>query len=133
MKTTTKELLRALPSVSAMLEHEEVRGWLQGLPRSSVVDAVQATLQAARQAIMQGDQREPASLETLLALAEQELRYATPRSRRLSRGRRAIAVSSTISEPVGAVGGNGTLSIPCARSPVRKRPRWSTTTPPQPA
>ena len=52
MKTSTKQLLRSLPSISTLLEHEEVVDWLNGLPRSSVVSALQSSLDAARRAIL---------------------------------------------------------------------------------
>ena len=73
MTPHTKERLRALPSVSALLEHEEVKEWLRGLPRASVVAAMQAAVEAARTAIVDGDSREPVDLQSLLARAEQEL------------------------------------------------------------
>jgi L-seryl-tRNA(Ser) seleniumtransferase len=56
-----------------MLEHEEVKEWLHGLPRASVVAAVQAAVEAARTAIVDGDSQEDVDLQSLLARAEQEL------------------------------------------------------------
>ena len=73
MTLETNELLRSLPSVSALLEHEEVRGWLDGLPRAAVVTAVRIALDAARDEILSGNKREPIALEDVLARAEEEL------------------------------------------------------------
>ncbi|MBI1827125.1 MAG: hypothetical protein HYR83_12165 [Planctomycetes bacterium] len=41
MDSTAKDLLRSLPSVSALLEHHDVQEWLHGLPRATVVAALQ--------------------------------------------------------------------------------------------
>jgi Selenocysteine synthase N terminal len=73
MKTQSKDLLRSLPSVSAMLEHEEVREWLHGLPRNTVVAAVQAAIHATREAILAGQLQEPVDLHDVLVRAEVEL------------------------------------------------------------
>lgn len=84
MKTQAKELLRSLPSVSAVLEHEEVQEWLHGLPRSTVVAAVQAAVHAMREAILAGTLQEPIDLQSLLARAEVELlERSTPSLRRV--------------------------------------------------
>ncbi len=69
----TKTLLRSLPSVSALLEHEEAREWLSGLPRASVVAAIQATIDAQRTAILSGAVSEPLDASEMLARAEHEL------------------------------------------------------------
>ncbi len=69
----TQELLRSIPSVSAMLEQKEVQEWLHGVPRASVVASVQAAVDAARTAILEGKIREPVDPQDLLARAEQEL------------------------------------------------------------
>lgn len=69
----TKELLRSIPSVSAMLEHEEVRHWLNGLPRASVVAAVRTAIETIREAISTGRLLEPVDMQQLLAQAEEEL------------------------------------------------------------
>ena len=73
MKTSTKQLLRSLPSISTLLEHEEVVDWLNGLPRSSVVSALQSSLDAARSAILAGELKEPVDTIDILASAEEEL------------------------------------------------------------
>ena len=52
MTPDMKELLRLLPSVTALLEQEEVTEWLNGLPRSTVVASLQAALNEAREAIL---------------------------------------------------------------------------------
>jgi L-seryl-tRNA(Ser) seleniumtransferase len=84
MKTEAKELLRSLPSVSAVLEHEEVREWLHGLPRSTVLSAVQAAIHATREAILAGQLQEPVDLQSVLARAEVELlERSTPSLRRV--------------------------------------------------
>ena len=53
--TAARELLRSLPSMSALLEHEEVVDWLNGVPRSTVVAALQSTLDLTRGDILSGD------------------------------------------------------------------------------
>lgn len=73
MTPQTKKLLRSLPSVSTLLEHEEVREWLNGLPRASVVSAVQTAVTEAREAIISGQLSEPVDAQELLARAEQQL------------------------------------------------------------
>lgn len=73
MTPRLKELLRSLPSVSTLLEHGEVREWLHGLPRASVVTALQAAIDSTRAAILEGSAQEPIDLQNLLARAEQEL------------------------------------------------------------
>jgi L-seryl-tRNA(Ser) seleniumtransferase len=84
MTPETKDLLRLLPSVSALLEHEEVREWLSGLPRATVVAAVRAAADAAREEIRSGEQREPVAVEDILARAEDELvRRSVPSLRRV--------------------------------------------------
>lgn len=71
--TRMKKLLRALPSVSALLEHEDVVEWLNGLPRASVVAVLQTAIESARTAILSGETQEPVDPQDLLALAEQDL------------------------------------------------------------
>ncbi|MEK7730826.1 MAG: L-seryl-tRNA(Sec) selenium transferase, partial [Planctomycetota bacterium] len=84
MKTQAKDLLRSLPSVSAVLEHEEVQEWLHGLPRNTVVAAVQAAIHATREAILAGQLQEPVDLQGVLARAEVELlERSTPSLRRV--------------------------------------------------
>ncbi len=73
IKKQTQELLRSLPSVAAVLSHNEVQEWLHGLPRNSVVSAVQLTLDRFRKAILSGDVDHPIELDEILADAEQEL------------------------------------------------------------
>lgn len=67
------EQLRQLPSVSALLEHEEVRHWLEGLPRAAVVASLQAAVEAARQRILAGGCTEAPPDNEILATAEAEL------------------------------------------------------------
>ena len=54
MDPEAKELLRSIPSVATLLEHEDVAEWLRALPRTLVVAAVQAAVQTAREAILDG-------------------------------------------------------------------------------
>ncbi|GAG38006.1 unnamed protein product, partial [marine sediment metagenome] len=84
MTPQTRELLKTLPSVSALLEHEEVREWLGGLPRTSVVAAVQTAISEVRKSIVAGVWSEPVDTQTLVARAEQELlRRSMPSLRRV--------------------------------------------------
>lgn len=81
---SVKELLRALPSVSALLEHPDVQQWLSGLPRMSVVSALQSTIEGVRSEILGERQSAPLAIEELLALAEDELtRRSMPSLRRV--------------------------------------------------
>ncbi|MHC4698549.1 MAG: L-seryl-tRNA(Sec) selenium transferase [Planctomycetota bacterium] len=73
MTSQTKDLLRQLPSVSTLLEHEEVGEWLSGLPRATVVASLQAALEEARAGIMAGKVVKSVDVQDLLAVAEQEL------------------------------------------------------------
>jgi len=84
MTPQTQELLRSIPSVSALLQHEEVADWLHGLPRATVVAAVQAAADGLRAAIVAGQRRLPVEVHELLARAEQELLVrSTPSLRRV--------------------------------------------------
>lgn len=56
-----------------MLEHDEVREWLRGVPRTSVVAAIQAAIDSARTAILEGRILDPVDPQELLARAELEL------------------------------------------------------------
>lgn len=69
----TKVLLQSLPSVSALLERDEVREWLHGAGRASVVAAIQAAIDSARRAILEGEVRDPVDPKDLLVRAELEL------------------------------------------------------------
>ena len=73
MTPKMQELLRALPSVSLLLEHEEVTAWLRGVPRATVVGALQAALQGAREMILAGKVLEPVEVQDVLGRAEEEL------------------------------------------------------------
>jgi len=82
--TTQKELLRSLPSVSALLEHEDVREWLNGLPRNTVVAALQSAIDAARKTILDGPGAEAVDVQEILSRAEEEIvRRSTPSLRRV--------------------------------------------------
>ena len=73
LETQAKRLLRSLPSVSALLEHEEVGEWLHGMPRAAVVAALQCALDSARTSILSGQCGEAIDIEELIAAAEEEL------------------------------------------------------------
>lgn len=80
----TNELLRALPSVSSLLEHGDVRQWLSGLPRVSVVGALQIAVESFRGEILKSQRDGPVDVEEILAFAEQELtRRSMPSLRRV--------------------------------------------------
>ncbi len=84
MSPNTQQLLRSLPSVSTLLEHDEVKDWLHGLPRSAVVTAVQDAIAATRKAIVDGAVQGPVDVHQVLARAEEELvRRSTPSLRRV--------------------------------------------------
>jgi len=84
MTTAPHDLLRCLPSVSALLEHEEVTGWLHALPRASVVASLQAALQKTRDDILNGQCSTAPTLEEILIIAEGELtRRSTPSLRQV--------------------------------------------------
>lgn len=72
-KKINKQLLRTIPSVTAMLEHEEVCDWLTSLPRRSVVDAVQTAIQTTREAVISGKITDTIDINDLLALTEEVL------------------------------------------------------------
>ncbi|MCH8244194.1 MAG: L-seryl-tRNA(Sec) selenium transferase, partial [Planctomycetes bacterium] len=73
MKTKTKELLRSLPSISALLEHDDVLEWLHGIPRSMVVTSLQSALDSVRNRIRGGDLTESVDVEFILGKAEEDL------------------------------------------------------------
>ncbi len=73
MTSKKNELLRSLPSVSALLEHDEVRDWLEGVPRSVVVAAVRSAVDKARERIVTGEQTDPLDVQDVLAMAETEM------------------------------------------------------------
>ena len=66
MDPEKKESLRNLPSVAALLEHEEVQAWLTGLPRGVVVAAVQGALEEARAALLEGACSAPPELDEII-------------------------------------------------------------------
>ncbi|MBI4717808.1 MAG: L-seryl-tRNA(Sec) selenium transferase [Planctomycetes bacterium] len=73
MTADVQRLLRALPSISALLEHQEVGRWLCGIPRAAVVSALQHTLDASRARILSGAQTQPVEVDALLDGAEARL------------------------------------------------------------
>lgn len=84
MTPKVEKLLRTIPSVSKILECDEVVSWQRGLPRTSVVAAIRAALRTARGAILSEDRREPVDLKDILARTEEELSaQAQPSLRRV--------------------------------------------------
>jgi len=84
MSPKVEKLLRTLPSVSSVLETEDVQHWLAELPRTSVVAAVQTAVAACRKQIVSGQVTEPVDIESVIAAAEAELvERATPSLRRV--------------------------------------------------
>ncbi len=73
MTPKVEALLRTIPSVSKILECDEVVAWQRGLPRASVVAAIQAAVHDARDAILSENRCEPVDLEDILARAEEAL------------------------------------------------------------
>lgn len=73
MNQRIQEQLRHLPSVSALLDHDEVHHWLEGLPRSVVVASLQAAVEAARRRLLNGGSVEAPTEDEILAAAESEL------------------------------------------------------------
>ena len=84
MNPDVKARLRQLPAVTALLEHEEVQGWLAGVPRAVVVAVVQAAVGEARDALVSGRVTEVPSVEELVGRAEALLvRESLPPLRRV--------------------------------------------------
>lgn len=80
----TEKLLRSLPSVSALLESEEVQHWLAELPRKAVVAAVQEAIAQCRKQVLDGEVTEAVDLPRVLAMAEADLvRRSIPSLRRV--------------------------------------------------
>jgi L-seryl-tRNA(Ser) seleniumtransferase len=77
-------LLRSLPSISALLERQEVQDWLHGIPRSAVVAALQDAVESFRDDIRAGVVSESVSIDELVARAEELLvRRSTPSLRKV--------------------------------------------------
>lgn len=84
MNADKQHLLRSLPSVTALLELEEVRDWLSGLPRSTVLAALQTALNETRQAILEGKGNGALDTHDILRRCEEEIvRRSTPSLRRV--------------------------------------------------
>ncbi len=66
-------LLRTIPSVSSLLEHDEVRGWREALPRTTIIEAIQEAIEDARRAINTGARAAPIDVDELLRAAEEIL------------------------------------------------------------
>jgi L-seryl-tRNA(Ser) seleniumtransferase len=66
-------LLRGLPSMSALLERDDVRDWLVAFPRVTVTESLQAAVDATREAILGGNLNGDLDTESIIARAEAEL------------------------------------------------------------
>jgi L-seryl-tRNA(Ser) seleniumtransferase len=79
-----KELLRKLPSVTALLEHDEVQEWLHGMGRPTVVAALQTALDHTRRELLDEHEPQPPDVQDILARAEEEMvRRSMPSIRRV--------------------------------------------------
>ena len=54
MEEPTRQALRALPAVEELLNHPDAARLLEKYPRTQVVEAVRAVLEAARRQILEG-------------------------------------------------------------------------------
>jgi L-seryl-tRNA(Ser) seleniumtransferase len=75
-------LLRAIPPVGALLQHDDVQHWLEELPRAAVTAALQAATESVRAEIQSGKRTEKPTIEDVLAAAEVELVARSMRSLR---------------------------------------------------
>lgn len=82
MSERQSSLLRAIPPVGALLEHEDVQHWLEEFPRTVVTAAVQAATESIRAAIREGRRTEAPTAEDVIAAAEVELVARAMRSLR---------------------------------------------------
>jgi L-seryl-tRNA(Ser) seleniumtransferase len=79
MDETTRQALRALPAVEELLNHPSAARLLEAQPRTQVVEAVRAALEAARRRIMAGGVPGDGAADDLLAQAAATLaEWATP-------------------------------------------------------
>ena len=70
MKLDIKQTrLRDLPSVSALLEHEEVTAWMKVAPRSTVTACLRRVVEQARSAILDGHDVD-VDVESIVSVAE---------------------------------------------------------------
>lgn len=74
MQASTQQLLRGLPSVSALLEETDVRDWLDEIPRPIVLEALQSALESLRDGILAGRCTTSPDADALLAEAERFLK-----------------------------------------------------------
>ncbi len=82
MKANNKKLLRQLPSVSSLLEHEEVVEWLNEFPRPAIVASLKEALEGFRASILEGEIESEVEVEDILDSAEAELERRTEPSLR---------------------------------------------------
>jgi len=73
MTPTQRDLLRSLPAVTALIEREDVRNWLDDTGRTHVVRALQSAVESIRSAILDGEMDEPVDVDELIARAKEEL------------------------------------------------------------
>ncbi len=84
MKAKIKKLVRSLPSVTSMLEHDDVKDWLNDLPRQTIISAIQTVIDAIRQDILDGKVTELVDVDELIYRAEIDLlERAKPNIRRV--------------------------------------------------
>lgn len=77
-----QELLRRLPSMTELLKRPEVERWQASFPAALVTGCLREAVARARQEALAGASQEPATAESVLALAELRLRETTtPRVR----------------------------------------------------
>lgn len=77
-----QELLQRLPSMTELLKRPEVERWQATFPAALVTECLRAAVARARQEALADNTRPPATVESVLALAESKLREATtPRVR----------------------------------------------------
>ncbi len=77
-----QELLQRLPSMTELLKRPEVERWQATFPAALVTECLRAAVARARQETLSGSSRQPATVESVLELAESKLHEATtPRVR----------------------------------------------------
>ncbi len=79
--TVTQQLLRKIPAISVLLEHEVVRGWLAEQPRALVTECVREAVEELRQHILADNGGHCGAMhvtaEYILAMAQQRLAERT--------------------------------------------------------
>ncbi len=73
MTQKNNDLLRSIPSVNHVLEHDEVLAWMEAMPRNTVVSVVQATLQSIRDEILAGEWEDEVDIESVISRIEEAI------------------------------------------------------------